>query len=45
MDDIYKNIKEYNSNKKHKLLIVFHDVIPDMLINKKHNSIVTELFI
>ena len=45
MDDVYKNIKEYNLNKKRKILIVFDDIIADMLSNKKLNPIVTELFI
>ena len=45
MDDIYKNIEEYNANKKRKILIVFDDMITDMLSNKKPNVIVTELFI
>ena len=45
MDDIYKNIEEYNPNKKRKILIVFDDMIADMLSNKKLNLIVTELFI
>ena len=45
MDDIYKNIEEYNPNKKRTKLIVFHDMITDMLSNKKINPIVTELFI
>ena len=45
MDDSYKNIEEYNPNKKQKTLIVFTNIIPDMLSNKKHNQIVTELFI
>ena len=45
MDDIYKNIEEYNPYKKGKTLIVFDDIIADMLSNKKPNSIVTELFI
>ena len=44
MDDIYKNIAEYNPNKKPKILIVF-DMIVDMLSNKKLNPIVSELFI
>ena len=44
MDDIYKNIEEYNPNKKCKILIIFDDIIADMLSNKKLNSIVTELF-
>ena len=45
IDNIYKNIKEYNPNKKRKIFIVFDDMIPDMLSNKKPNPIVTELFI
>ena len=45
MDDIYKNIEEYNPNKRGKILIVFDDMIADMLSNKKLNPIVTELFI
>ena len=45
MDDIYKNIEEYNrqTNKKQKILVVF-DMIADILSNKKLNPIVTELF-
>ena len=42
MDDIYKNIEEYNPNKKRKILIVFGDVITDMLSNAKNNPIVTD---
>ena len=42
MDDICKNIEEYNPNKKRKILIVFDDMIADMLSNKKINPIVTE---
>ena len=45
MDDIYKNIEEYNPNKKVKTLINFNDLIADMLSNNKLNLIVTELFI
>ena len=40
-----KNIKEQNPNKERKILIVFGDIITDMLGNKKLNPIVTELFI
>ena len=43
MDDIYKNIEDYNLNKKRKILIVSDDVIADMLSSKKLNPIVTEL--
>ena len=45
MDDIYKNIEEYNPNKKCRILIVFDDMIANMLSNEKLNSIVTELLI
>ena len=45
MDDIYKNIKEYNPNKIRKTLIVFDDMIADMLHNKKRNPIVIELLL
>ena len=42
---VYKNIDNYNLNKKNKILIVFDDMIADMINNKKLNSIVNELFI
>ena len=45
IDDVYKNIDEYNSSKKRKVLIIFDDMIADMINNKKLNSVVTELFI
>ena len=45
MDDIYKNIVEYNPNKKCKLLIIFDYMTDDMLSNEKLNPVVTELFI
>ena len=45
MDDIFKNIEEYNPNKKRKRLMVFDDMIANMLSNEKLNPIVNELFI
>ena len=45
MVDIYISIEEYNPNKKQKILILFDEIIADMLGNKKRNTIVTELFI
>ena len=45
MHDVYKNINDYNPDKENKILIVFDDMIADMIHNKKLNSIVTELFI
>ena len=41
MDDIYKNIKEYDPNKRRKILIIFDDVNGDILSNKKLNPVVT----
>ena len=45
MCNIYKNINHYNPDKENKILIVFDDMIADMIKNKKLNSIVTEFFI
>ena len=45
MDNIYKNIEEYNSNEKQKIVIIFDDMVADMLINKSLNPVVTKLFI
>ena len=45
MQDVYKNIEEYNLSKKRKVLTVFDDMIADMTNNKKLNPIATELFI
>ena len=45
MQDVYKNIEDYNPIKKHKILTVFDDTISDMINNNKLSPIVTELFI
>ena len=45
LQDVYKNIEDYNPIKKRKVLIIFDDMIPDMVNNNKLNPIVTELFI
>ena len=45
MQNVYKNIEAYNPNKKRKILIVFDDMVADMLSNKNLNSIVTEIFV
>ena len=45
MHNIYKNIEEYNPDKKQKILIVFDDIIGNMLSNKTLNPAVTESFI
>ena len=45
MQNVQKNIKERNTDKQRKVLIVFDDMIADMINNKKLNSIITKLFI
>ena len=45
MDDVYENIHDYTSNRKRKILIVFDDMISDIMKNKKFQSIIKELFI
>ena len=45
MQDVYKNIENCNPRKKRKVLIIFDDMIADMINNKGLNSIVPELFI
>ena len=45
MRNVYKNINYYNLDKENKILIVFDDMIADMIQNKKLSLIVTELFI
>ena len=45
MDDVYENIDEYNPTRKRKVLVVFDDVIADIVRNKKFQAIIKELFI
>ena len=43
--NVYKNIEDYNPIKERKILIVFDDMIANMINNNKLNPVVTELFI
>ena len=45
MDDVYENIDDYNPSRKRKKLIVFDDMIADIMTNKKFQAIIKELFI
>ena len=45
MNDVYENIDNYNPNRKRKILIVFDDMIADIMTNKKFQSLIKELFI
>ena len=44
MYDVHNNINDYSPDKEKEILIVFDDMIADIINNKKLNSIVTELF-
>ena len=45
MDDVYGNINDYNSNRREKILIVFDDMIADIMTNKKFHAIIKELLL
>ena len=40
MDDVYQNIDDYNPSRKRKILIVFNDMIADIMTNKKFQAII-----
>ena len=44
MDDVYENIHDYNSSRKRKILIIFDDMIADIMTNKRFQAIIKELF-
>ena len=43
MNNVYGNIDDYNPNRKRKILIAFHDMIADIMANKKFQAIINEL--
>ena len=45
MDDIYDNVDDYNPKRKRKVLIIFGDMIADIMTNKKFQATIKELFI
>ena len=45
MDDVYENINDYNPIRKRKKLIVFDDMIADIMTNRRFQVIIKELFI
>ena len=45
MHDVYENINDYNSSRKRKTLIVFDDMIAEIMKNKKFQAIIEELVI
>ena len=45
MDDVYDNIDDYNPSRKRKILIVFDDMIADIMTNKKFQAMIKELLI
>ena len=45
MDDVYENINDYNPSRKRQILIVFDDMISDIMTNKEFKAMIKELFI
>ena len=45
MNDVFSNIDHYNTKRKGRVLIVFDDIIADIMTNKRFESIIKELFI
>ena len=45
MDDVYEDIDNYNPKRNKKVLIVFDDMIADIMTNKRFQAIIKELFI
>ena len=45
MDDVYENIDDYNPSRKRKILIVFDDMIADIMTSKKFQTVIKQLFI
>ena len=45
VDDVYENIDNYNPSSKRTILMVFDDMIADIVTNKKSRNIIKELFI
>ena len=45
MDDVYNSIDDNNPKRKRKILIVFDDMNPDLMTNKRFQAIIKELFI
>ena len=45
IDDVYQNIDDYNPSRKEKILIVFDDMIADIMTNKKVQTLIKELLL
>ena len=45
MNDVYENINDCNLSRRREILIVFDDMIGDIMTSKKFQSIIRELFI
>ena len=45
MDNVYENINDYNLSRRRKILIIFDDMIADIMTNRKFQALIKELFI
>ena len=45
VDDVCNNIDDYNLKRKRKILVLFDDMIADIMTNKRFQAIIKEIFI
>ena len=45
MNDVFSNIDDYNKEGKRRVLIIFDDMVADIMSDKKFKAIIKELFI
>ena len=45
VDDVCNNIDDYNPKRKRKILVLFDDMIADIMTNKRFQAIIKEIFI
>ena len=44
-DDVHENINDYSPSRKRKILIIFNNMVADIMINKEFKTLIKELFI
>ena len=45
MNDVFTNIDDYNKQRKRKVLIIFDDMIADIMSSKNFKAIIKELLL
>ena len=45
MDDVYENIHDYNSSRNRKILVIFDNMIADIMTNERFEAIIKEFLV